>query len=242
MRRGPMLAIAVLTVAGLLSACTDTEVLVPPPEEAAGLEVTGVGLVETRPDMLVIRLGVSAERSGATEALDALNASARALVDALRGEGVAARDIATSSLRIEPRRVEGEITSYVGSESFRVRIRDLDAAGRAIGAAADAGGDALRISGLSLEVSDPDAALAAARTRAVEDARTRAEEMADAAGIELGSPVSIEEVRSSSPRAVRLPADDDLRAAAGVAALAPQIETGTSEIEVRVLVRFEIAS
>lgn len=226
------------------TACTRTTVEAPspaPPERS--LVVTGVGRVEVRPDTLVVSLGVSSERPTAPEALAAVSAGARAMLQAMRGEGVAERDVRTTSLTVRPSRDDqGRIVGFVGTEMFRVRVRDLERAGAIVGAAVEAVGDDARVAGMSLEVADPDAAMQAARKRAVEDAQRRAQELAETAGIRLGAPTSIEEGRAGRPRAIRLPAAADVEAFTEAAALAPRIEPGTQEVTVRVLVRFEIAS
>jgi uncharacterized protein YggE len=93
---------------------------------------------------------------------------------------------------------------------------------------------------MSLDISDPEEATQEARRNAVEDALARAEELAETAGIELGPPVSIQEAQQEFFEPLALPFAADVATAAGAAALAPRIETGTRPITVRVEVRFQI--
>jgi uncharacterized protein YggE len=226
----------------LAAACSRTTVSPPASKDAAGgLEVTGLGRVEVRPDVLVVTLGVSTEASTAPGALDSVSRKARAMLQAMTGEGVAEQDIRTTSLQVRPQRGEqGQVIGFVGSEMFRVRIKDLPTAGDVVGAAVAAAGDAGRVQGMSLDVSDPEGAAQEARKRAVEDALARAEELAETAGVELGPPVSIQEARLEEFRAFAIPFAENLGVAAEAAALAPRIETGTQPITVRVEVRFDI--
>jgi uncharacterized protein YggE len=226
----------------LAAACSRTTVSAPTPKEAAGgLVVTGIGRVEVRPDVLVATLGVSTEAQTAPGTLDAVSRRARAMLQAMTAHGVPEHDIRTTSLQVRPQRGDqGQLIGFVGTEMFRVRIKDLATAGDVVAAAVQAGGDAARVQGMSLDVSDPEGAAQDARRRAVEDALTRAEELAETAGVELGSPVSIQEARLQEFRAFAIPFAKDLNLAAEAASLAPRIETGTQPVTVRVEVRFDI--
>ena len=66
-----------------------------------------------------------------------------------------------------------------------------DSAGSVIDAAAQVGGDSIRIQGLSFGVSDPTDAMKLAREGAVIDAKTQAEQYCGAAGVLVGSVQSI---------------------------------------------------
>jgi uncharacterized protein YggE len=233
---------AVLLVAAT-AGCSRTTVMAPSAEERPqGLVVTGEGTVEVRPDVLVVTLGVSSTASTAPGALDAVSRRARGMLEAITGEGVPEHDIRTMSLEVRPERNEqGEVVGFVGTEMFRVRIKELATAGDVVSAAVGAAGDAIRIQGMSLDVSDPDGAAQQARRRAVEDALARGEELAESAGVELGPPMSIQESRQEEFRAFALPVADRYAFAAEAAALAPRIESGTRPVTVRVEVRFQIA-
>ena len=166
-------------------------------ERPARIVVTGEGRVASAPDMARLRLGARAEAEEAARALDAASAAAGALIEALRAAGVADADIRTSELSLDQRydygrdEAEQEVTGYVASNVVTVRVRDLDALGSVIDAAAEAGAN--RIDGLSFALSDPDAATEEARRRAVADARAAAETLAEAAGVALGPVLRLEE-------------------------------------------------
>jgi uncharacterized protein len=240
-------------------ACVRTTV--EPPTRAQtvpAMVVSGLGTVEVRPDTLVVSLGVSSERPTATDALDAVSDGARALVAAVTAAGLPRKDVRTEALSVRPNFDEqGAIVSYVGSEMFRIEIRDLDRAGDVVGKAADAVGDDIRVGGMSLEVADKDRVLREARQRAVADALARAKELTDAAGIDLGDPVSVAEGPASRFPVFRVPlpsvagtgpiaagggasssGGSTSTGAVAIANLAPRIEPGTQEVQVRVSVKF----
>ena len=166
-----------------------------PRERPAGrIVVAGEGRVAQPPDVATLRLGAQAEAPTAAQALDEASRAARALIETLRGAGVAEADMQTSEMSLSPRygyRDQDVVEGYVASNVVTVRIRDLDALGGTLDAAAQAGAN--RIDGLTFELSDPAAAQEEARRRAVEDARLAAETLAEAGGIGLGRVLRIEE-------------------------------------------------
>jgi uncharacterized protein YggE len=254
-------SLVLLAATLLLAACGDTNVTVPSNEGLTGMAVEGVGKVEVTPDTLVAALGVESHAATAPEALQAASESAARMIDAIKDAGVPEAEIKTVSLEVreerpeqvppvpvgEPLPVEGVASisapvSFVGEQRIRVRILDLASAGDVIEAAVQAAGEDARVFNMSLGIADPEAAIAQAREAAVKDALEKAESLADAAGINLGDPTSIEEVRSPELPAFELgvAATGDAASAAASAAVAPQIEPGTSDVEVRIHVRFSI--
>lgn len=253
---------------GMLSlvavACTRTTVTMPEGARAQqGMVVTGVGRVEARSDTLVASLGVFTTRNRPDDALEAMSKSARAMVAALKRAGVDADDIRTAGLNVRPNFDRNRrVTGFSAGETFRVRVRDLDEAGSIVGAAVRAAREDARVSGMSLEVADPEQALQDARTKAILDARRRAEELARGARIRLGAPIAVEEVSAERPRPLSLQLSSSFSgvggapfpagapapgggaaggsAATALAGLAPQIEAGVQEVVVRVSVRFAI--
>lgn len=116
-----------------------------------------------------------------------------------------------------------------------------ETAGQVLGAAADAGCDAIRISGIKLGVADTEALLWQARADAVAEAITRAEEYADSTGRDRGEVISVREVTSGTAIPTVPTAYDSLRArSAGVSSTVP-IRGGRSPLEVTVAVVWSFA-
>lgn len=78
---------------------------------------------------------------------------------------------------------------YRASNTVRVTVRDLATTSAVLGAATQAGANAVH--GLSFEIDDPKPLQAQARAEAVEDARNQASQLASLAGAKLGRVVSI---------------------------------------------------
>ena len=158
---------------------------------------------------------------------------------ALKSAGVESRDIATSTVRLNPqyRYADNQppaITGYQATNTVSVKFHDIKKAGSILDALVAQGAN--QIDGPNLSLENPDAALDEARTDAVARARARAELYAKAAGLSVSRIVSIDEngenAGSPPPRPVMY---------ARVAA-APQadtaIEPGTTDVTVTLSVRF----
>jgi hypothetical protein len=167
------------------------------------ISVTGEGRVEAAPDMATVSLGVTTQGDTAAAAMAANAAAVQAVLDRLTAAGIAARDMQTSGLSLNPQfsnydsSRQPEIQGYVAVNMVTVRVRALETLGPVLDAAVADGANTLN--GLAFGLADPDPALREARTRAVQDARARAEVLAAAAGVTLGRVLSITEGGYASP-------------------------------------------
>lgn len=166
----------------------------------ATLTVNGQGAVRAAPDIATIRAGVETFGESAAEALAANNARAARMIETLKAAGVAARDIQTGRLSVEPRyadmqRVEPgsapEVSGYQVVNEVALTVRDLDALGRLLDRVVGAGANRINAIGFGLE--DDAAKADEARRRAVADAERRAGVLAEAAGVRLARILSINE-------------------------------------------------
>ncbi len=236
-------AVAVIALSG--KAFDDVGATVPddslpaaaPDDEAStrSITVTGHGTVEVVPDIATVSTGVQANADSAVEVMDTIGTSSQALVDTLRGVGIAEEDIQTSGLSLFPTfGTDGQtVTGYQGSTNVTVTVRDVDQVGVVLDALKGFVGEELTLGGISFSYDDPEAVLGDARTAAIENARTRAEQYATAAGTEVGPILRIIESTVPTPvfaREAAVPAAD---AAASIA-----IEPGSQELTVDVSVVF----
>lgn len=193
--------------AALLSAMALSAPAARAQEQAAPrIVVTGVGEVAVAPDMATVTLTILRQGETAREAMDAANEATRAVVAALKEEGIADRDLQTSGLSVQPDYVYPQptgpaepprISSYRVLNTITARLRDLTKVGavidRAVTLGVNQGGDIL------FGNADPKPVLEQARKLAVEDARARAEVLAGAAGARLGNLVEIVEGAGGEP-------------------------------------------
>lgn len=200
------------------------------------ITVTGVGTSTVTPDAVRFFASVSVIAKSNKEALASASKSATAVRGALRDNGIATKDIKTSSLTVYPEynysQDKGqELIGYRATQSFTVVIRKADNAGAVIDAVVSAGGDAVQINGISPFLSNGAAATEKAREAAVADARSRANSYAKYLGVSLGRVISLTEV--SAP-VYNFP----VMAKGAAAEDATQIDLGETEVTVTVTVRW----
>jgi uncharacterized protein YggE len=250
--RPALTAVAVAAVAALaLAGCAKSEPKVAGAAPAANVSTDngrpsiaarGVGLVKGTPDTLRVVLGVETRSPSAKDALAANNDKANALISTLKDKGVAAKDIQTSQLSINPTYDDKgqHITGYQVNNTVTATLHDIAGAGGLIDAAAGAVGDAVRVQSIGFSIDDDSALKAEARTQAVHLAQLQAEQMAKAAGVKLGGIRLISEVPENSSVPVYDRYAGAPKATAGAAQPAP-IEPGTQELSLTVDVVWDIA-
>ena len=204
-----------------------------------GIWVTGQGEVTVVPDVAILSLGVEAQASTVQEAMDEAAVAMDRVIATLRANGIAERDIKTQWFNIYPVRkwIDGDYEVLIGyrvTNMVSVKIRNVNATGRIIDAAAQAGGDLIRIQGVSFTVDDPSQYYAEARAEAIADAKAKAQQLADLAGVQLGRPFYISESGGF------VPIYRDYAMAEGGAVPTTPISPGETEITLTVQMAFAI--
>jgi uncharacterized protein YggE len=115
---------------------------------------------------------------------------------ALRRAGVAARDVQTAQVGLQPQYRYGEnqppvVTGYQATNSVSVRFRDIARSGSILDALVAEGAN--QINGPQLTIDKPEAALDEARRNAITVARARAQLYAQATGKRVGRILAISE-------------------------------------------------
>jgi uncharacterized protein YggE len=204
---------------------------------AEGITVSGIGKVTGVPDTLRINLSVNATAANIDDALASANNRMASVQRSLGEHGVAAKDLQTSGLSIQPNYTSsGAPAGYAIYENLAATIRSLSRAGNTLSAAVAAGGNAIRIDGVNVALDDTSALMAGARTNAMADAKAKATQYANAAGRSLGSVLSISET-ISTPGPVY---DYSMRAASAAAPVVP-IQSGSQDVSVNVTVVYAFA-
>lgn len=203
-------ALCALILSAAISAPQPAAAQMPPPPatngpaaQAPSIHVSGEGRATMAPDMAVISLSVTRMAETAEAALAANNEAMRAVLDALKQDGIAERDMQTSDFSIFPRYSQPDqsrpqsgnemptITGYQVSNGLTVRVRDLSKLGalldRSVKLGINQGGQ------ISFTNADPKGAMEEARKNAVADAMAKAKTLAEAAGRTLGSVTTISE-------------------------------------------------
>jgi uncharacterized protein YggE len=204
----------------------------------ARITVTGTGMVSGTPNQLILNMGVQVTGASVDSALQQAGQAVSQVTGALQARGVAAADIQTSGLYVQPNYGSGSQTprGYGASESLTATLVNIAAAGAQIEAAVHAGGNATTVNGISLNLTDTSGLLATARARAVADARTKAAQYAQALGQPLGPVISISDQTQapSLPFSMATPS-------AGRAAPSVPISPGSQQLSVSVSVVYALA-
>lgn len=207
-----------------------------------GISVGGRAKVAGTPDTLRLDLSVVASASSVSEALASANRSTSAVQKSLLDNNVQKKDLQTSGLNIQPeydypKNAAPRLKGYQVTETISARLRDLGRAGDVIGKAVSAGGNAIRVNGISLDLEDTGALVSSARDKAFAEAKTKAEQYARAAGRSLGDVISIsEDVTPPSP----IPMPYGLNAASAKDMASVPVEPGSQDVSVSVSVLFEM--
>ncbi|WP_170580091.1 SIMPL domain-containing protein [Ruegeria arenilitoris] len=167
--------------------------------EERRIQVYGTGTAEAAPDMATITVGVTNQDAQASAAMQATSDAVATVLSRLSEMGIESRDLQTRDLSLSPvwsgrGNADGEaprITGFVASNRVFVRVRSLDDLGQIMDAVIQDGAN--DFGGLTFTIQDPKPLEAKARAQAVADATAKAEQLAQAAGVTLGSVVSINE-------------------------------------------------
>ena len=220
--------------AGPPSPGTNADALLTSSTGSARITVTGTGTVNGTPSQLVLSMGVRVSAASVGSALTQASQAVSRVTAALKARGVAAADIQTSDLYIQPN-FQGSSQApdgYGVSESLNATLRRLSVAGAEISDAVRAGGNAATVGGISLDLTGTSSLLARARAAAVTDARVKAAQYASALGQPLGPVVSITDQAPSYP----FPLSAAGSAAAPHASPAVPISPGTQQLSITVTV------
>ncbi|MCR4403032.1 MAG: SIMPL domain-containing protein [Firmicutes bacterium] len=166
------------------------------------LRVSGTGIVDAKPDLARVSLGVETLAATAREAQERSNETAASVVKALHDLGIADDDIVTVGLSLNPEyrydqnKKESVLTGYRSVHTMTVTVRDVARVGKVIDALTEAGGNVVR--SISFEVSDESRFRDEALEKAVKDATRKAEAAARAAGVKLKGIATITDTGGSS--------------------------------------------
>lgn len=231
-------AVAALTLGGAFGITSGARAQDTTTAQASTVTVTGLGQVTVTPDTAQIVMGVQVFGETVDAALEQANTAMTAVLASLEASGVEDKDIQTTNFNVwltqnyDANGIPGEITGYQVSNQVTVTLRDTSNVGQVISDAIGAGANS--IYGITFYTWDSAAASTEARKLAMADAKARAEELASAAGMTLGSIVTITETSGNSP----VPVAD--KASAGMGGGGTPVETGTGTISDTVTVTWEL--
>lgn len=179
-------------------------VILPLPAQAADklVTVTGHATIAVAPDSVAIQIGVTSRARTAREASEANAKQMTAVMSAIKGDGIAERDMQTTQLSLQPQYDASKdgaarLLGFQAGNQLTVTIRDISRLPVVLDHATAAGAN--EVSGIEFEVSGASKLLDKVRAEAIADARRKAELYAQAAGAKLGNVVAISEEGTPPP-------------------------------------------
>ncbi|SVA52885.1 uncharacterized protein METZ01_LOCUS105739 [marine metagenome] len=168
-----------------------------------GIAVTGSGVINTKPDLAVLSLGIESRGQTVGSARsDAAEAMAR-LIISLEKNKVRENHIKTDHFNIYPEYTYEEIyedgntysrqkiTGYRVSNSISVQTSDLERVGEIIDDAALAVGDAIRINGINFTIENTESLEKRAMAMAVSNVIDKADRISELANVKRGALIYI---------------------------------------------------
>lgn len=204
--------------------------------------VTGEGKATAIPDIAKVSAGITDSGATLISVQDSVNRKSQSLVAALKKLGIEDKDIKTTSYNISPesdyRANPPKITGYQVSINYEVTVRDTTKINDVMTTVTGAGANL--VGGVSFDLSDTakNKAMDAARQDAVKEAQENAQSLAKASGITLGKIINLTESQNGAPRPVLV--TQKAVGLGGAAPATPDIQPGTTEIDLTVSLSYEI--
>ena len=213
-------------------------------QQSLGLWVSGTGKVTGTPDIVVLSLGVQSQEKNVAQAQKTAVDAMSGIMQVLKEAGIADKDIQTTQFNIEQQTRWDEkqnmsvVIGYQVSNIVTVKIRDMGKAGAIIDKAAEAGGDLIRVNGISFMVEDPSPLFIIAREKAILYATDKAKQMSRASGTKLGKIIYINESTPYAP--VIQNSYMKMSDSAGIAGAPTSISAGELEFQATVQLVYQI--
>jgi len=218
------------------------------PMDAKTIVVAGYASESVRPDFATVRNGVVSIEKTTTAALDSNNLLMRKVLEAIKAEGIPAKDIQTSDFSIRALHpapkdqpyMEDEMitTGYRIGNTVTVMVTDLKRVGKVIDAATRAGAN---MSGSVTFGTNNDQALQdKVLAAAVKDSRHNAEIMAGAEGAKVGKLIAVSNTAPVSPQWPTIAVENKIVAANFGALESVVINEGVVPVSAQVMAIYEL--
>ncbi len=215
------------------------------------ITVNGNGQATLPPDVARVSFTVEHTASTVADAQAATTKQANAVIDYVKGQGIADKDVRTLSYNITPQYAypnpcppgalcptynSPKVTGYQVSESVQVTLRDLSKVGDLLGGLGKL--EVQNVSGPSFALDDSTAGYAAARADAIAKAKAQATELAKELGVSLGKIVNFSESSGGypSPISYGMAADTMVKTAAAP----PTVPVGENTYNASISITYEI--
>lgn len=246
------LTIAVVLVFGVIAVWRYTSAYARSSEPSSfrSFTVQGEAKVVAKPDVATFSFGIITQGGTNVGALQKENSKkAEQAVVFVKSKGVADKDIETSQYSVRPEYQHfncennvcppPKIVGYRVEQQVAVKVRKFDTISELLGGVVERGAN--NVSQLQFVIDDPEALRTQARVEAIKRARAKAEILADAADVDVGRLLAIDDGFVPPPMPVEPYARTMMMAQEKAAdAALPPIEPGSTEVRATVTLRYEI--
>ncbi len=209
------------------------------PDIQRTISIMGEGKVTAIPDIALVSLGLSTQKTTVSEAQAENTKTINSLLDKLKALGIAKEDIQTVNYSIYPQydyTNNGQILrGYVVSQNVQVKIRQTDKVADVLKIAGDL--NLNQIGGLTFSIDNPETYKQDARIKALQNAKEKADALAKVMNVKLGKVVSFSESESGYNPPVPYLAKSE---ATGLGGAAPTVEAGSQDITITATVTYEL--
>lgn len=209
--------------------------------ERLTISVSGDGRVFTAPDIAELSFGVQTGRvPTAKAAMEKLRTDMDAIFRATKDHGIEEKDIRTEHFSLNPAydwTEKGQVLrGFEASQSFQVKVRDLDQVDDVLTAATDAGAN--QAGNVQFAIDDPEKQRAEAREEAITEAKGKAELLARNLGKRLGKLKGFSEGGGGWVQPIMMRMEAMSAKAPGVPDL--PLPAGEQEVTVQVTLTYEL--
>ena len=204
------------------------------------ITISGEGKVTAAPNIATTEIGLVTEKKDVSSAQKENTEKMNKLIAAVKSTGLEDKDIQTTQYQIYPKydysAGKSNIIGYTVSQSVTVKIRDLSKISTVLAKAGEAGAN--QVSSPTFTIDEPESLRAQAREKALKNAREKAETLAKMLGVKILKVASFSEYNQSQPLPLYARSAEAFDMGGG--APAPDIQTGTMDVNVGVNVVYEI--
>ena len=171
-----------------------------PMAEQPFLSVVGTGVATGVPDQCRLQIALNCVADNPADALTMCAELASKAIAAIGEVELEQGDVQTVGISVQDffDKREQRVAAKVGIYQLDVRLQPIVGVGSILEVLGTIAGDSLQVNGFQLSVRDPEPLRSEARRSAVRDATRKASELSQAAGIRLGSILTLEDDNARS--------------------------------------------
>ncbi len=197
-----------------------------------GIQVTGNGEIEARPDEAIVEVGVQTRAATAQEAQATNNTTMQSVLNAIKALNIPDKDIRTTGVSLYPIIDRNNtVSGYNASNNVMVTVENIDQTGTVLDAAVKAGANTS--TSVQFTFKDQTGLRNQALAAAAADAKSKAQALASALGLQVTGVESVTEGQVVIPRPFAASA-----ATASAAAPSVPIEPGQQAVTAQVTIVF----